>query len=77
MKNIFTKIFIILVTFSFWNCAEDSTEITYTEARNHAEQFPKEEKAIEEFLRNYSPKITYNSNGDVTKIEILDIDIPN
>lgn len=71
MKNILIKIFVVTIAFSFWNCEEEDAKLTFTEARKHAEQFPVEEKAIEEFLTNYSPKITYNANNDVTKIEIL------
>lgn len=74
MKNILIKIFVVIIAFSFWNCEEDETVLTFTEARNHSEQFPTEEKAIEEFLMNYCPKITYNTHGDVTDIQIYKSD---
>jgi hypothetical protein len=71
MKNKFFVVLTFLLVTTLWNCGDDQESFTVTPPRDHTTQFPVEEKAIEKFLANYCPKITYNTNGDVTKIEVL------
>jgi hypothetical protein len=64
------KILSIAIFAFSWSCSSDSTSITATPARDHAVQFLVEEKLIEQFLKEYYPVITYNSNGDVANIQV-------
>jgi hypothetical protein len=70
MNNRLIKIVLIATFAILWSCDNDEAEITVTPPRDHAVQFPEEEKLIEQFLKEYYPIITYNANGDVTNIEV-------